>query len=186
MLSESIRDLKNTLAGKFDLLEQTLTLPDVWKADDKECDVLSDSDTCHREWRWHSTTADEPPSKKAWSTSSSDETTSKQKVQKNCKCRGRLCCQVSHNSGKNAWQGIEPERQAARHEQIIITWSWYLDIFINDGMGAIETMSFANYEINARRRECRSHRTWMRITCHSSLHQFPWTSSSLVVTHQSD
>ena len=49
MLSESIRDLKNTLAGKFDLLEQTLTLPDVWKADDKECDVLSDSDTCHRE-----------------------------------------------------------------------------------------------------------------------------------------
>ena len=28
-----------------------------------------------------------------------------------------------------------------------------LDTFINDGMKAIETLSFANYEINARRRE---------------------------------
>ena len=29
-----------------------------------------------------------------------------------------------------------------------------LDIFLNDDMGAIETMCFANYEINARHREC--------------------------------
>lgn len=29
-----------------------------------------------------------------------------------------------------------------------------LDTFISDGMEAIETISFANYEINARRREC--------------------------------
>ena len=29
-----------------------------------------------------------------------------------------------------------------------------IDIFINDGVDAIETMSFSNYEINVRRREC--------------------------------
>ena len=29
-----------------------------------------------------------------------------------------------------------------------------LDTLINDGMEAIETMSFASYEVNARRREC--------------------------------
>lgn len=29
-----------------------------------------------------------------------------------------------------------------------------LDTLINDGMEAIETMSFAGYEVNARRREC--------------------------------
>ena len=45
MLSESIRDFKNTLTGKFDLLEPTLIqLIHVWNADDEECDVLFDSD----------------------------------------------------------------------------------------------------------------------------------------------
>ena len=29
-----------------------------------------------------------------------------------------------------------------------------IDTLINDGMKAIETMSFASYEVNARRREC--------------------------------
>ena len=81
MLSESIRDFKNTLAEKCDLLEQTLTQPDVWNADDEECDVLSDSHHT-TENEGGNTTADESnrPKKKARSNSGSGETTSKQKV----------------------------------------------------------------------------------------------------------
>ena len=79
MLSESIRDLKNTLARKFDQLEQTLTQQGVWNADDEECDVLSHSNHT-TESTGGSTTADEPPSERQRSTPSSGETISKQKV----------------------------------------------------------------------------------------------------------
>ena len=100
MLSESIRDFKNTLTGKFDLLEQTLIQPDVWNADGEECDVLPDSDHA-TENEGGSTTADEPPSKKARLTSSSGETSNKKKVlysiAEKCKCRRRLI-QVLMNS----------------------------------------------------------------------------------------
>ena len=77
-LSDSILELKNTLAGKFDQLEKTLIQPSVWGQDADEQDVISDSGT-DNEATGSRVIADEPPAKKARLTTA-PEAASKQNV----------------------------------------------------------------------------------------------------------
>ena len=86
MLAASITDLKATMAGKFDQLEEILTRPDIWAQDTEERDDTSADDadndsSCTGDADNDSSrsTAEEPPSKKS-KLSSSGEMSSKQTV----------------------------------------------------------------------------------------------------------
>ena len=232
MLSDSITELKNTLAGKFEQLEQTLTQPDLWEHTGDGQDDLSASGTDSDGCDGHAT-GDEPPTKKSKPTASV-ETTSKQKVlstiaekmQMQEKVDPGIDAQLSEminqlmfkkekpdedklkeklglitrpancNSlvttkvDELIWQRLRPQTRSfgsrAQVAQTCVVKSVTIlakmldkalnlkeklpdlttsgdntdvlqkeiDGFVSDGMAAIETMSFANYEINARRREC--------------------------------
>ena len=86
MLATSITDLKDTMAGKFDQLEEILTRPDIWAQDTEERDDTSADDadndsSCTGDADNDSSrsTAEEPPRKKS-KLSSSGEMASKQTV----------------------------------------------------------------------------------------------------------
>ena len=76
MLATSITELKDTIAGKFDQLEEILTRPDIWAQDTEEHDDASEDDADNDSSR---STTEEPPSKKSKLTSSG-EVASKQSV----------------------------------------------------------------------------------------------------------
>ena len=76
MLAASITELKDTMAGKFDQLEEILTQPDIWVQDTEDRDDASEDDG---DIDNSGSTTDEPPSKKSKLTSS-NEVASKQTV----------------------------------------------------------------------------------------------------------
>ena len=76
MLATSITELKDTMAEKFDQLEEILTRPDIWAQDTEERDDASEDDADNDSSR---STTEEPPSKKSKLTSSG-EVASKQTV----------------------------------------------------------------------------------------------------------
>lgn len=69
MLTTSITELKDTMAGKFDQLEEILTRPDIWAQDTEERDDASEDDADNDSSR---STTEEPPSKKSKLTSSGE------------------------------------------------------------------------------------------------------------------
>lgn len=231
MLAASITELKDTMAGKFDQLEEILTQPDIWVQDTEERDDASEDDG---DIDNSGGTTDEPPSKKSKLTSSS-EVASKQTVlnsiaekmqmqekvdpgineqlakminqlmfKKEKPDEEKLKEKLSHlirpancdslvttKVDELIWQRLRPQTRSfdsrAQVAQSCIVKSvtilskmldkalnlkdklpdltkspdsnlddlqTELDTLINDGMEAIETMSFASYEVNARRREC--------------------------------
>lgn len=77
MLATSITELKDTMAGKFDQLEEILTRPDIWAQDTEERDDASEDDADDNDSS--RSTTEEPPSKKSKLTSSG-EVASKQTV----------------------------------------------------------------------------------------------------------
>ena len=76
MLATSITELKDTMAGKFDQLEEVLTQPDIWAQDTEERDDASEDNADNDSSR---STTEEPPSKTSKLTSSG-EVASKQTV----------------------------------------------------------------------------------------------------------
>ena len=79
MPAASITELKDTMTGKFDQLEDVLTRPDTWAEGTEEGDDASEDDADKDSSR---STTEEPPSKKSKLTSSG-EVASKQTVLKN-------------------------------------------------------------------------------------------------------
>ena len=75
-LASSITELKDTIAGKFDQLEEILTQPNIWAQDTEEHDDASEA---NGDIDNSGGTTDEPPSKKS-KLSSSSEVASKQTV----------------------------------------------------------------------------------------------------------
>ena len=123
MLVASITELKDTMAGKFDQLEEILTQPNIWVQDTEERDDASedDGDIDHS-----GSTTDEPPSKKSKLTPSS-EVASKQRVlnsiAEKCRCRRKLTQVLMNNwpkwliswcSKRKTWWG-ETEGKAKSH-----------------------------------------------------------------------
>lgn len=239
MISSSILELKDTMAGKFNQLEQILTRPDIWEPEaepEERDDAPSDYDTDNDGGRSTAEHEQEPPTKKPRLTpASSGEAASKQSVLSNIaekmqmqekvdpgindqlskminqlmfkkekpdeeKLKEKLShitrpanCDslVTTKVDELIWQRLRPQTRSfdsrAQVAQTCVVKSVTilakmldkvlslkdklpdltkssdhnsddlqkeLDTFISDGMEAIETMSFANYEINARRREC--------------------------------
>lgn len=62
MVTSSITELKDTMAGKFDQLEEILTRPNIWAQDTEERDDASEDDADNDSSR---STTEEPPSKKS-------------------------------------------------------------------------------------------------------------------------
>lgn len=73
-LAASVTELKDTMAGKFDQIEEMLTKPDIWAQDTKERDDASEDDA---DLEISGRTPDEPPSKMS-KLSSSGEVAKKQ------------------------------------------------------------------------------------------------------------
>ena len=88
MLAASITELKDTMAGKFDQLEEILTRPDLWAQDTDERDDNSEDDADNDSSR---SVTEEPPRKKSKLTSSG-KVASKQTVLSSIaeKCRRKL------------------------------------------------------------------------------------------------
>ena len=88
MLAASITELKDTMAGKFDQLEEILTQPDIWVQDTKERDDASEDDG---DIDNSGSTTDEPlarwPANKRCSTA----------LQKKCRCRRKLTQVLMNN-----------------------------------------------------------------------------------------
>ena len=61
MLAASVTELKDTMAGKFDQLEDILTRPDIWAQDTEEAEDASEDGADNDSSR---STTEEPPSKK--------------------------------------------------------------------------------------------------------------------------
>ena len=233
ILAASITELKDTMAGKFDQLEEILTEPDIWVQDTEERDDASEDD---EDIDNSGGTTDEPQSKKSKLTSPSevaskqmvlnsiaekmqmqekvdpgineqlakminqlmfkkekpDEEKLKEKLHLSHIIRPANCDSlVTTKVDELIWQRLRPQTRSfdlrAQVAQSCIVKSvtilskmldkalnlkdklpdltkspdsnlddlqMELDTLINDGIESIETMSFASYEVNARRREC--------------------------------